>query len=133
MRQHRHPDHREAGDDLNEHIGTNAYEVPARLEEQARLLNHTCVFPWCTRLARKCDNEHCVPYHQGGTTCSCNIAPLCRGHHRLKTHTTWIYTVIEPGSFLWTSPHGYQFLRDHTGTLYVSDDLRPRNLHPPEI
>ncbi len=118
--------------DLNDHIATNAYEVPDRLEEQTRLINHTCVFPWCNRLARRCDNEHCVPYDQGGTTCSCNITPLCRRHHRLKTHTTWIYTVLEPGTFLWTSPHGYQFLRDHTGTLDVSPDKRPRNLHPPE-
>ncbi len=118
--------------DLADHIATNAYEVPTRLEDQTRLINHTCVFPWCNRLARRCDNEHCVPYDQGGTTCSCNIAPLCRRHHRLKTHTTWIYTVLEPGTFLWTSPHGYQFLRDHTGTLDVSADKRPRNLHPPD-
>ncbi len=59
--------------DLNDHIATNAYEVPDRLEEQTRLLNHTCVFPWCNRLARRCDNEHCVPHDQGGTTCSCNL------------------------------------------------------------
>ena len=119
--------------DLAEHIGTHAYEVPTRLEDQTNLLNDTCVFPWCTRRARTCDNEHCVPFDKGGTTCSCNIAPLCRRHHRLKTHTTWIYVVLEPGTFLWTSPHGYQFLRDHTGTLDVSEDRRPRNLHPPEI
>ena len=33
--------------------------------------------------------------------------------------------MLEPGSFLWSSPHGYQFLRDHHGTLDVSRD-RPR-------
>ena len=86
--------------DLNEHIGTNAYEVPARLEEQARLINHTCVFPWCTRSARKCDNEHCVPFDKGGATCTCNTAPLCRRHHRLKTHATWVYVALEPGTYL---------------------------------
>ena len=31
--------------DLNEHIATGAYEVPARLEEQTQLREATCVFP----------------------------------------------------------------------------------------
>jgi hypothetical protein len=28
--------------------------------------------------------------------------------------------VLERGSYLWTSPHGYQFLRDRDGTLDVT-------------
>ena len=35
--------------------------------------------------------------------------------------------MIELGTFLWTSPHGYQFLRDHHGTLDVT-----RDTHPPD-
>jgi hypothetical protein len=50
---------------------------------------------------------------------------LCRRHHRLKTHTPWTYTVLDPGTYLWTSPHGYQLLRDPTGTLDITPD-RPR-------
>lgn len=111
--------------DLAEHIHVEAYEAPKRLDEQTTLINHTCVFPWCTRPARKTDSEHVIPYAKGGTTSSDNQAPLCRPHHRLKTHATWRYTMLEPGSFLWTSPHGYQFLRDHGGTLDVSRDRRP--------
>ena len=68
------------------------------------------------------DADHVIPYAEGGTTISDNIAPLCRRHHRLKTHSAWTYTMLEPGSFLWSSPHGYQFLRDHHGTLDVSRD-----------
>ena len=41
----------------------------------------------------------------------------------------WTYTALEPGTYLWSSPHGYQFLRDHTGTLDVCRD-RPR---PPAV
>lgn len=123
--------------DLNEHIATNAYEVPKRLEEQTRLRDQTCVFPWCTRPAARCDNEHCLAHAKGGTTCSCNIAPMCRRHHRLKTHSSWTYTTLEPGSFLWTSPHDYQFLRDETGTLDVSRDRPERGTHwddpPPPV
>ena len=62
---------------------------------------------------------------QGGVTCTCNIAPMSRGHHRLKTQTTWTYVVLEPGSYLWTSPHGYRFLRNHEGTVDVTPVRRP--------
>ena len=120
--------------DLNDHIHVDGYEVPDRLAEQAGLRDVTCVFPWCTRRARACDCDHVIPYADGGTTCSCNIAPLCRRHHRLKTHSTWTYTVLEPGSFLWSSPHGYQFLRDHEGTVDVSGDRPPpRSTDPPHF
>jgi 5-methylcytosine-specific restriction endonuclease McrA len=108
--------------DLNEHIHVEGYEVPDRLCDQVALRDHNCVFPWCTRSARKTDADHVIPHDEGGTTSSDNIAPLCRRHHRLKTHTSWSYTMLEPGSFLWSSPHGYQFLRDHHGTLDVSRD-----------
>ena len=111
--------------DLAEHHHVEGYEVPARIAEQAQLINSTCVFPWCTRSARRCDNDHIKPYAQGGTTSSDNITPLCRRHHRLKTHARWRYVRLEAGSFLWTSPHGYRFLRDETGTTDVSRDHRP--------
>jgi hypothetical protein len=47
--------------------------------------------------------------------------PLCRFHHRLKTHGGWIYTRLDETSLLWRSPHGLRFLRDHTGTRDVTD------------
>jgi hypothetical protein len=120
--------------DLNEHIGVESYEVPDRLAEQTRLVNHTCVFPCCTRPARRCDSDHVIAHVDRGSTCSCNIAPLCRRHHWLKTHSTWTCTVLEPGSFLWSSPHGYQFLRDHTGTADVTPERPPaRTADPPHL
>jgi hypothetical protein len=106
--------------DLNEHLSGSAYETPGRLVEQSALVDQTCVFPWCTRPARRADCDHVIPHGEGGSTCSCNIARLCRRHHRLKTHTAWRYTVLERGSYRWTSPHGYQFIRDRDGTLDVT-------------
>ena len=115
--------------DLAEHVSVEAYEVPDRIAELAALRDISGVFPWCTRPARRlrpdrhpCDNDHPIPYHQGGPTCSCQIAPLCRRHHRLKTHGGWTYHALEPGTYVWTSPHRYQYLRDHTGTLDTSHD-----------
>ena len=63
-----------------------------------------------------------------------NLAPLCRRHHRHETHALWRYTIIDDATYLWTSPHGYQFLVDHTGTRDVSRD-RTNDLsgqRPPE-
>jgi hypothetical protein len=114
--------------DLNEHVSGTAYETPGRLVEQSALVDETCVFPWCTRPARRTDCDHVIPHAEGGPTCSCNIARLCRRHHRLKTHTAWGYVVLERGSYLWTSPHGLQFLRDRDGTLDVTPtDARQRS------
>ncbi|MCD4525324.1 DUF222 domain-containing protein [Nocardioides sp. cx-173] len=102
--------------DLAEHIHVAGYEHPTRLVEQDDLVDHHCVFPWCTRPAERCDHDHVTPYHQGGPTCSCNSAPLCRGHHRLKTHGRWTYDVLDRGTYVWHSPHGHTYRRDHTGT-----------------
>ncbi|MEZ5093800.1 hypothetical protein [Nocardioides sp.] len=43
----------------------------------------------------------------------------------MKTHTPWRYAVIEPGTYLWSTPHGYRLLVDHTGTRDVTPDPRP--------
>ena len=117
--------------DLADHVHVEAYEVPDRIAEAVALRDVTCVFPWCTRPARRlhpdqhaCDRDHVVPHAREGPTCSCNIAPLCRRHHRLKTHGGWTYTVLEPGTYLWSSPHRYHYLRDHTGTLDITADRR---------
>ncbi len=55
-----------------------------------------------------------------GNTCTCNLAPLCRRHHRLKTHAGWTYAVVEPGIFVWREPHGQRFMRNHQGTYDVT-------------
>ena len=116
--------------DLADHVHVEAYEVPDRIAEPVALRDHTCVFPWCTRPARRlrtdehrCDCDHVVPHGREGPTCSCNIAPLCRRHHRLKTHGGWTYTTLEPGTYLWSSPYRYQYLRNHEGTLDVTTNL----------
>jgi len=106
--------------DLQDHVHVAAYEVPDRLKEATGLRDVQCVFPWCTRPARGCDHDHVIPHDQAGSTCSCNIAALCRHHHRLKTLTAWRYTMPEPSVYVWTSPHGYVFLRDHSGTVDVT-------------
>ncbi|WP_300682829.1 HNH endonuclease signature motif containing protein [Nocardioides sp.] len=94
------------------------------MREQAVLINRTCVHPWCDRPARACDLDHIRPYTKDGPpgqTTSTNLAPLCRHHHRLKTHSGWQYQHLEPGVFLWTTPAGRHYLRTPSGTTVVAD------------
>ncbi|MDN5726535.1 MAG: HNH endonuclease, partial [Propionibacteriales bacterium] len=79
-----------------EQIHTDAYEIPDRLIRQIELTELTCVFPWCDKPATNCDKDHQVPYNVGGATSSDNLAPLCRTHHLLKTHTRWRYQRLHP-------------------------------------
>ena len=60
--------------DLTDEINVAAYEIPDRLRVRRELIDHHCVFPWCTRPARSCDLDHVVPHDRGGTTCTCNTA-----------------------------------------------------------
>ena len=114
--------------DLAEHIHVDSYQASQRLKDQVELRDATCVFPRCTRPAHRCDLDHRVAHADGGPTCSCNLAPVCRRHHRAKTTGGWNYLTIEPGVHLWRSPLGYQFLRDATGTLDVTPDHQHREL-----
>jgi hypothetical protein len=112
--------------DLTQHIEVPGYDVPDRLRDQVIVRDQTCVFPWCTRPARRCQIDHVIPYDhddpgRGGQTASDNLAPLCTRHHRLKTHGRWRYRMVGLGVFRWTSPHGHLFHRDHTGTTPVGN------------
>ena len=99
--------------DLAEHLEVPGYTPSARLREQVVLTHPTCVFPHCTRPARGCDLDHVIPWDQGGPTCSCNLVPECRFHHRLKTHGGWRLHRAGARLFVWTSPHGRTYTR-HT-------------------
>jgi hypothetical protein len=117
--------------DLNQPVFTDAYAVLARIAEHVELRDSTCVFPWCHRPARGCDKDHVIAYDPDGPpgqTSTSNLAPLCRLHHRVKTHGGWTYTTLEPGSYLWRSPHGYTWVRDAGGTT----DLTPTPVDPPD-
>jgi hypothetical protein len=114
--------------DLNAQLTAQGYDIPDRLREQVQLRDRTCVFPRCTRPARGCDVDHVIAYDhdaeaegrpQPGPTQTDNLACLCRFHHRLKTHSAWRYEMTSPGVFEWTSPHGYRYRRDHSGTIDI--------------
>jgi hypothetical protein len=116
--------------DLTTPIQCAGYQPSDRLREQVILRNPTCVFPFCTRRARGADLDHIHPHEHGGPTSSDNLAPLCRLHHRAKTHGRWTYTPLAPGQFRWRGPHGQTFLVDPTGTTTLPEQPPPQD--PPD-
>jgi hypothetical protein len=112
--------------DLAADLASSSYQPSATLREQLTLRNHTCVFPHCTRSARTADLDHIDPWEHGGRTASANLAPLCRLHHRVKTHNRWTYTQLSPGEYLWRSPHADVFHVDPTGTTPLPNRPTPR-------
>lgn len=102
--------------DLNEELSRDGYTPTGAQREQAVLINQTCVHPYCTRSARRADIDHIEAYAAGGRTTSRNLAPLCRPHHRLKTHGGWTYEPLGPGRYRWRSPTGRSYLTDRHGT-----------------
>jgi len=108
--------------DLHDRLTSAGYLVPDRIKEHVELRDRTCVFPYCSAPARRTQKDHGKPYDQGGPTATDNLGCLCQHHHNLKTHAGWAYTHIEPGVFLWRSPHGYQYLRDQHGTQMLTPE-----------
>jgi hypothetical protein len=83
-----------------------AYRPPPILRHLIIIRQPACAFPGCRRPAARCDQDHTVPYGQGGRTCECNLAPLCRRHHRAKQARGWKLVQPEPGVMTWTTPSG---------------------------
>ncbi|HEX6472637.1 MAG TPA: DUF222 domain-containing protein, partial [Streptosporangiaceae bacterium] len=87
--------------------GHNGYRPPAALQRLIQQRHITCVYPSCHRRSWRCDLDHTKPYDKGGRTCRCNMAPLCRAHHRvLKQHWQWKLIQLWPGLLIWMAPAG---------------------------
>jgi hypothetical protein len=125
--------------DLGDSVSVEAYEIPDRIAARVRYQRPTCAFPHCGRPAHttkgNVDLDHTdeyVPPDEGGPpgqTSTVNLAPLCRTHHRAKTHpsptgmpgqTRWRYERLTAGTWLWTSPTGRRYLVHPDGTTRCS-------------
>src|SRR5512142_1985307 len=67
------------------------------------------------RAGNSCDLDHTQPW-PAGPTCSCNLSPLCRRHHRMKTLGR---IVLEPSTDP-TDPPGTLWWRLPSGRRYTS-------------
>lgn len=111
--------------DLADTIEAAGYVPTTRQRRQAELIHEKCSFPYCQARAERCDLDHRTPYAAGGETSSHNLTPLCRQHHRMKTHHGWRYHRIRADTYRWRSPHGYEYVVSPAGTIDISEDLSP--------
>jgi hypothetical protein len=106
--------------DLNDEIHVDAYEIPDRIRERVKLRYPFEQFPYGTaETTRRTDLDHIQPYDPTGPpgqTSTDNLAPNRRFSHRLKTFGGWKPRRLDTGAFIWTSPHGFKFRVDKSGT-----------------
>lgn len=116
---------------LSDEACGGGYEPTEGMREQVHLNADECIFPFCTRSGHRCDIDHTTPWRQdgsGGATCTCNLAPLCRTHHRVKTHgdnspddngahAKWSYVHLGGHEYFWTGPRNMSFIRTRDGTF----------------
>jgi hypothetical protein len=98
-------------DHRNEEPG---YRPSPRLRHLIEIRSSRCTFPGCRRSAYRCDHDHTVRYDDGGRTCECNLAPLCRFHHRLKHSQSWALEQPSPGVMAWITPAGRHLVTNPT-------------------
>jgi hypothetical protein len=86
--------------------GITRYKPDTRMRELVDLINVTCRFPGCTRVARDCDADHNVPFPQGETSIT-NLVPHCAPHHKVKHKTTWQFITRADRTMISISPSGH--------------------------
>jgi hypothetical protein len=86
-----------------------AYRPPDSLRHLIKVRDRRCGYPGCRRPAARCDDDHTIPYHQGGRTCECNLYPLCRRHHQAKQAPGWHLSQPQPGQLAWITPSGRRY------------------------
>jgi hypothetical protein len=93
------------------------YRPSRRLQHLVRARSAQCSAPGCGRPAARCDLDHTVPWDQGGITCECGLAPLCRHHHKCKQSDGWTLEQPEPGVLRWRTPSGRSYVTGPTAYL----------------
>ena len=94
---------------------SKGYQPAPSLRHVVNIRHRNCGFPGCRRPAARCDQDHTIPHDQGGRTCECNLACLCRRHHQAKQAQGWWLDQPEPGILLWRLPHGRSYLVEPRG------------------
>jgi hypothetical protein len=117
--------------DLDQQLNVNAYEIPRRIREHVKLTHPVEQFPHgAAQTTNSTDLDHIQPYNftttaPPGQTATTNLAPLGRFSHRIKTHGDWTVKRLDNATLEWTTPHGYKFHVNHTGTHPIHPETGP--------
>ncbi|TCC11358.1 HNH endonuclease signature motif containing protein [Kribbella soli] len=122
--------------DLQDQVSVHSYEIPDRIRERVRLQHPTDMFPYSgAEATSRMDQDHITPYDRTGPpgqTTADNLIPLGRLHHRAKTFGGWRSRRLPTGAVDWTSPHGFRFVVDYTGTHPMPTTSHTRELEAVE-
>src|SRR5579862_4064302 len=98
-----------------DHTRAEAGYRPSRaLAHLVKVRNTRCTAPGCGQPAARCDLDHTLAWDQGGLTCECGLAPLCRHHHRCKQSQRWKLEQPSPGVLQWRTPAGRTYVTTST-------------------
>lgn len=112
------------------------YRPGAKLRRFVVARDESCVFPGCRRAAEACDLDHIEPYDAYRSpveqTVAANLQPLCRHHHRSKTHHGWrMRRNPETGDVHTTTPLGITYVRPATTILLTRSAYEHAPTGPP--
>lgn len=85
------------------------YQPSRKLRHLIAARSARCSAPGCSRPAARCDLDHTLAWDAGGLTCECDLAPVCRHHHRCKQAPGWHLEQPEPGVLAWRTPNGRSY------------------------
>jgi hypothetical protein len=85
------------------------YQPSRKLRHLITTRSARCTAPGCGRPAARCDLDHTLAWDAGGITCECDLAPLCRHHHRCKQAEGWRLAQPAPGVLTWRTPGGRSY------------------------
>ena len=87
------------------HLSTTSYQPTKPIWRATVATERCCVWPGCCRPSVECELDHRLAY-PAGTTCICNLQPLCRLHHKAKHSEGVTLTRQHDGSHTITTRRG---------------------------
>lgn len=84
---------------------STGYLFRGALARFIKLRDQSCRFPGCSRLAARCDTDHCRVWPFGATSAD-NGNALCEHHHQCK-HAVIRLEALGRGWLRWTTPTGH--------------------------
>lgn len=100
-------------------LGRTVYRPRQAQRDCVNQRDQTCRFPSCRQPPWRCQLDHsdefCPGKQDGGVTCPCNLACLCKFHHDLKTFGLWDIDHHADNSITFTSPTGRTYTTHGNG------------------
>jgi len=109
-------------------VGRTTYRPRLSQRDHVTQRDRTCRFPGCRQPARRCQIDHSEEFCDGGPTCPCNLACLCKFHHDLKTTGLWEALQHPDASITWTSPTGRKYCTQTPEWPVAAPESLPRQI-----